>query len=100
MTNKQKHIEEMKAFGRYNKKLSEEKKKITKAHEEYLKRDIIEIYGAMAVVLFENGNDVDKIEELINQIGAEWTHHVNTRDITMAEYCKQLTGIDLLTRVE
>lgn len=78
--------------------MEDTRKKITKAHEEYLKRDIIEIYGAMAVVLFENGNAVDKIEELINQIGAEWTHQsVVIGDFISAQKQQTVSSIILLT---
>lgn len=97
MTEKQMRIEQMKALGRYSKQLAKEKKNLTKEHAEYLERDIIEIYSAMAVVLFNNGNSVESIHDLIMQISHEWNYHVteSNRNMTMADYCKQLTGIDL-----
>lgn len=99
MTNKQFRIEQMKALARQEKKLKEDRQALTKAHREYLKRDIVEIYSAMAVVLHNNGNSDDQIADLIQQIQAEWTYHVTERskrtNQTMREYCIELTGIDL-----
>lgn len=100
MTNKQMQIEQMKALGRQNKWLAEERKRLTKEHEEYLKHDIVEIYSALIVVLWNNGNqDQDAIEDIISQIQKEWTYHVKERapktGQTMADYCSELTGIDI-----
>lgn len=104
MTAKQMRIEQMKELAKYQKKLRNELLNQTKVHEDYLKRDIVEIYSAMAVVLFKNGNSVDEISDLINQIQEEWTNHVTNPDRemgeTMAEYCVKLTGIDLRQNVE
>jgi len=104
MTEKQMRIEQMKALGRYNKELAAERKKLTAEHEDYLKRDIIEIYSAMAVVLHDNGNSQEDILELIGQIQMEWTHHVTVRapktGQTMAQYCIEHTGVDIEQRVE
>ena len=104
MTEKQFRMEQFKELARQNKELEKQRKAMTKKHEEYLKRDIIEIYSAMAVVLYQDGNDIEKIKTLINNIGHEWSYHVEHRDernyMTMAEYCKELTGIDLRENVE
>lgn len=104
MTEKQFRIEQLKELARQQKLLEQERKELTKAHREYLKRDIVEIYSAMAVVLHNNGNSDDEIADLIQQIQAEWTYHVTERSKqtqkTMREYCIELTGIDLEETVE
>lgn len=95
MTDKQFKVEQLKALRRQEKLLEEDRKALTEKHKEYLRRDIIEIYSAMAVVLFDNGNSVDEIAELIGQIQQEWTKNVERGAQTMREYCMELTGIDL-----
>jgi len=104
MTNKQYRMMQFKEMARQNKQLEKDRQRMTAEHAEYLKRDIVEIYSAMAVVMFNNGNSSDDIAELIGQIQEEWHYHVNHKaergDITMAQYCTQLTGIDLEANVE
>lgn len=84
--------------------LKKERERLTQNHEEYLRRDVAEIYSAMAVVLHNMGNSQDEIISLIDQIGAEWTEHVQNRapktHQTMVEYCAELTGIDLMQSIE
>lgn len=105
MTNKQLYVAKMRELAKVNKQLNEDRKKMTKAHEKYIKDDIIQIYSAMCVVLWNNGmDDADLLEDLIMRIQEEWTYHVQERAPktrqTMADYCAELTGIDIRTSVE
>lgn len=99
MTEKQFRMAQLRELAKQQKMLEQERRELTKEHREYLKRDIVEIYSAMAVVLHNNGNSDEEIEDLIQQIQAEWTYHVTHRSKethqTMREYCVELTGIDL-----
>lgn len=99
MTQKQYNLMLMKEYARQQKKYIKERDKLTQEHSEYLQRDIEEIYSALICVLHNSGVEDEKIIELINAISAEWTYHVEHRDergdVSMADYCRELTGIDI-----
>ena len=64
-----------------------------------MERDLIHIYGRMAIVLFEkHGWSQDDIEDLIAEIQEAW-HNAEAEAIvsnqTMAEMVKSRTGIEL-----
>lgn len=104
MNAKQFRMEQMKALARANKKLDDDRKRMTKEHSERLKKDIVEIYSAMAIVMFKNGNSIDEIQEIVGQIQQEWFYHVRHKQErsgqTIAEYCEELTGIKFDEQVE
>jgi len=99
MTQKQFNAELAKLYAQEKKRLDQERERLTKEHAEYLQRDIEEIYSALICVLYDSGCEREKIEELIQAIANEWNYHVTHKkergDISMADYCRDHTGIDI-----
>lgn len=99
MNQKQFNVQMARMYAQEQKRLQRERKKLTEAHSEYLQRDIEEIYSALICVLFDSGCEREKIEELISAVANEWNYHVTHKkergDISMADYCREHTGIDI-----